>query len=65
MRVARRCHSHLPDDSLGWSWTDFGGGLFDERPITQAEFGTFSFFGLDMLIWSGAIFTCSVDFNST
>jgi hypothetical protein len=22
-----------------------GGGLFDERPITQAEFGAFSFFG--------------------
>ena len=64
--MARPCHSHVPPDSLGCLWTDFGGGLFDERPITQAEFGAFSFWANHMLIWSGEILAhSSVDFNST
>jgi hypothetical protein len=41
IEVAHPGHSLFAADRVGFVWTDFGGGLFDERPTTQLSLGRF------------------------
>jgi hypothetical protein len=41
IEVAHPGHSVFSADRVLFVWTDFGGGLFDERPTTQLSVGRF------------------------
>jgi hypothetical protein len=41
IEVAHPGHSLFAGDRVRFVWTDFGGGLFDERPTTQLSLGRF------------------------
>ena len=41
IEVAHPGHSLFALDRVRFVWTDFGGGLFDERPTTQLSLGRF------------------------